>query len=72
LYQYFNINLFSPFVTGFTGMQNSIIENNGTTSFYTATANGQNQESYSADGLTFVVASGGTVTGKVSVYGYSI
>jgi hypothetical protein len=71
-YQYFTLNLFSPFITGFTGMQNSIVENNGTTSFYTAITNGQNQESYSADGISFIVVSGGTVTGKVTVYGYTI
>jgi hypothetical protein len=71
-WQYLKINLYSPFVTGFTGMQSMVTENNGTTSFYTATINGQNRESYSANGLTFVVASGGTVTGKVTVYGYTI
>ena len=71
-YQYLNVNLFSPFVTSFTAFQASIVENNGTTAFYTAINNGQNQENYSADGITFVVASGGTVTGKVTVYGYTI
>ena len=71
-YQYFNINLFSPFVTGFTGMQNSIDESDGVNAHFTAITNGQNQESYSANGLSFTVAGGGTVTGKVSVYGYSI
>ena len=70
-YQYISLTLFSPFVTSFTGMQTSYHENDGTTSFYTAVQNGQNQESYSADGLTFLV-SGGTVTGKVTVYGYTI
>ena len=70
-YQYISLTLFSPFVTSFTGMQTSYAENNGTTAFYTAVQNGQNQESYSANGITFLV-SGGTVTGKVTVYGYTI
>jgi hypothetical protein len=71
-YQYFALTLFSPFVTGFTGMTNSITESTGTTSFYTTLCNGQNQESYSANGITFVVNGGGTSSGKVSVYGYTI
>lgn len=71
-YQYFSLQLFSPFVTGFTGMMNQITENNGTTAFYTVISNGQHQESYSADGITFVVNGGGTSSGKVSVYGYTI
>ena len=71
-WQYISMNLFSPFTTSFTGLQSSYYENNGASAWYTATINGQNQQSYSADGLTFVVASGGTVTGKVSVYGYTI
>jgi len=70
-YQYISLTLFSPFVTSFTGLQTSYVENDGTTSFYTAIQNGQNQESYSANGLTFLV-SGGTITGKVTVYGYTI
>ena len=71
-YQYFSLQLFSPFVTGFTGMMNQITENNGTTAFYTVISNGQHQENYSADGITFVVNGGGTSSGKVTVYGYTI
>ena len=71
-YAYYTINLFSPFITGFTGMQNSATENNGTTAFYTGIMNGQNQESYSADGITFLIGNSSTQTGKVSVYGYTI
>lgn len=68
-FQYFTINLFSPFVTDETGMQNSIFETNPS-NFYTTTINGQHQADYSADGLTFLVNTG-TATGKVSVYGYA-
>ena len=70
-YQYISLTLFSPFVTSYTGLQTSYVENDGSTNFYTAVQNGQHQESYSANGLTFLV-SGGTVTGKVTVYGYTI
>lgn len=71
-YQNFNLTLFQPFVTGFTNYTNLITENNGTTAFYSVLSTGQHQENYSANGISFLVNGGGTSTGKVSVYGYTI
>jgi len=71
-YQYHAITLFSPNVNAFTGMVASGHENNGSTLFYYDVSSGQHQTTYQADGLSFTVTGGATVSGTVSVYGYAI
>jgi len=71
-YAYYAITLFSPNVNAFTGMVSSGHENDGSTGFYFEASSGQHQTAYQADGISFIVTGGATVSGTVSVYGYAI
>jgi len=70
-YQYFSMDFFAPNVSSFTGMTANGQEGNGVQFHFTTNFAGQLAETYVADGISFIVSGGGTVTGTVSVYGYA-
>jgi len=68
---YFSIDIFAPNVSGKTGLTIVAYSGDGTTHKGFA-GSATLFETYVADGITFIVDGGGTMTGTVSVYGYAI